>query len=423
MTNEVGRGGPEITASPERLPAAALHFAPSVATDVYWILPTTRAFIDAVCTQITTSPWVAIKLPAISIAGLHTALSGALERAHLEHQRTRWLKISDGMSVSVELGAALASVPLTPQQFAQTRGPVSAIVLEAQTRDAAHECEEFLGAFAETSRDSSSNEAPKLIALLPEPPDAPREPCANCEQEIIFSGALREDEMAAYVSVRMTERSGPSRTGLFRRLVSEFAGFDALLAEELIALDDDRLLGLPISLEALAARSEARWGSGRWSQLCYAQMGSRRIRHVLHEVYLARHTGPEQRDATESLRRRYWRACARSILPWLEEHRPRVIGILRPALEAHLKPFGGKVVRSTPSGRRIETAIEDIEYNQIPGMIYNDGFSVPSETRARQAVGVCYAAKPVRDDIAHMRPPRPQAILELTEKMERLFSS
>jgi hypothetical protein len=368
-------------------------------------------------------PWVAIRLPAVNIAGLHTALSGALERVHLERQATRWLKIDDGMSIPVEIGAALARELLTPYDLARTKSPVRAIVLEAQTRGAVHACEEYLEALAEVLG-GTTGEPPKLIALLPEPPDATREPRASAAHEIIFSGALSEEEMAAYASVRMIERSGPAGTGLLRRLVSEFAGFDALLAEELIALADDQLLGLPASLEVMAARSEARWGSGRWSQRCYAQVNGRRVRHVLHDVYLARHAGPEQRDAADSLKRRYWRACARSLLPWLEERRSGVISILRPALEVHLKPFGGKVVRTNLSGRRIETAIDDIEYNQIPGIIYNDGFTVPpNDTRARQAVDVCYAAKPVRDDIAHMRPPRAQAILEVTEKMERLCLS
>ena len=80
-------------------------------------------------------------------------------------------------------------------------------------------------------------------------------------------------------------------------------------------------------------------------------------------------------------------------------------------------------MRTTPSGRRIETLIEEIEYNQIPGMMYNDGFQMPSDMKGKQAVAVCYAAKPVRDDIAHLRPPSAQAILDVTEKMHRLLAT
>jgi hypothetical protein len=398
------------------------RLAPAIATELYWSLPTPKATIDAICAQILANSWVVLRLPAVTIAGLHTAVSGALDRVHLERQRTRWLKIDDGMSIPIEIGAALARTVVTPQELARATNPVRAIVLEAKSRSAVEECEKYVGAYAE-EMNGVARESPKLIALLPEPADATREPRTRGPQEIIFSGALAVEEIGAYVSVRMIDRSGPAETGLLRGLVSEFAGFDALLAEELMDLPDDQLLGLPASLEIMAARSDACWGSGRWSQLCYAQVNGRKVRHVLHEIYLSRHPGPEQHDAVESLKRRYWRACARSLLPWLEERRARVIALLRSTLEEHLKPFGGKVVRTTPSGRRIETPIEEIEYNQIPGIIHNDGFRAPNDMKGRWAVDVCFAAKPVRDDIAHMRPPRAQAILDLTEKMQKLFTS
>jgi hypothetical protein len=398
------------------------RLAPAIATDLYWSLPTPKATIDAICAQALANHWVVLRLPAVNIAGLNTAVSGALERIHLDRQRTRWLKIDDGMSVPIGIGAALTRTAVTAKELASATSSVRAIVLEAKSRSAVEKCEEYLGAYAQ-ELSGTACDAPKLIALLPEPGDVTREPGSGAPHEIIFSGALTVEEMAAYVSVRMIDRSGPAETGLLRRLVSEFAGFDAFLAEELMDLPDDQLLGLPASLESMAARSEARWGSGRWSQLCYAQVNGRKARHVLHEIYLVRHPGPEQRDAAESLKRRYWRACARSLLPWLEERRSRVIAFLRPALEEHLKSFGGKVVRTTPSGRRIETAIEEIEYNQIPGMIYNDGFKPPNDMKGRQAVDVCFAAKPVRDDIAHMRPPRAQAILDITERMQRLLTT
>lgn len=398
------------------------RLAPAIATDLYWSLPTPKAAIDAICAQVLASPWAVLRLPAVNIAGLNTAVSGALERIHLDRQRTRWLKIDDGMSVPIGIGAALTRTAVTAKELASATSLVRAIVLEAKSKSAVEECEEYLEAYADEMRETG-RDAPKLIALLPEPDDAGREARSSARHEIIFSGALTVEEMAAYVSVRMIDRSGPAETGLLRRLVSEFAGFDAFLAEELMDLPDDQLLGLPASLENMGARSEARWGSGRWSQLCHAQVSGRRTRHVLHEIYLARHPGPEQRDAAESLKRRYWRACARSLLPWLEERRSRVIAFLRPALEEHLKSFGGRVVRTTPSGRRIETLIEEIEYNQIPGMMYNDGFQMPSDMKGKQAVAVCYAAKPVRDDIAHLRPPSAQAILDVTEKMHRLLAT
>lgn len=396
---------------------------PTISTDIYWILPGPRGLIDVVTSALASHSIVTLRVPAIPIAGLATALETALHRVYLDNADVRWLKLSDGMSLPTEIGSALGGRPVPPEQLGTMKSPIRTIVLEAQTNGAILECEQYLTALAvsiaDTRRDS---ERPRVLALLPEPLDAVNAPISRGPEEIIFSGALNPPEMAAYVAVRMIERSGPGGTGLLRMLVAEFAGFDAKLAEELIALSDDTLLSLPRCLESIAARSDQRWRSGRWAAGCYADIGGQRVRHALHEVHLALHAGPDQRDASEWLSRRYWRACVRTLLPWLEERRSSVIGALRSALEQHLKSTGYKVVRSTPNGRRIETAIDDLEYNQIPGLIYNDQFRVPNNPKMRRAVDVCYTAKSVRDEIAHMRAPSARGILDVTEKMELFFS-
>lgn len=396
---------------------------PTVSTELYWIMPGPRELIDAVASLIVAHRWVSLRVPAIPIAGLHTAIELALQRAHLDNEPTRWLKLGDGMSIPTEIGAALGGSPAYPEQLATTRSEIRTIVLDARSDSAVRDCEQFLLRFSEAIAHSNLDRNQLcILALLPEPLHSPAAPTARASNEIIFSGALNPQEMAAYVAVRMTDRSGPGGTGMLRMLVSEFAGFDARLAEELIALPDDALLALPHSLEALAARADARWRSGRWSAGCHAEIAGKRIRHALHELHISRHAGPEQRDATEWLKRRYWRACVRTILPWLEERRSRVIGVLRGALEQHLKSSGGKAIRSTLGGQRIETDIDDIEYNQIPGLIRYEAFKVLGDPRMKLAVDVCYAAKRVRDDIAHMRAPQPGDVLDVTAKMDRLLN-
>jgi hypothetical protein len=66
---------------------------------------------------------------------------------------------------------------------------------------------------------------------------------------------------------------------------------------------------------------------------------------------------------------------------------------------------GSKNVRTTDSGFRLETSLDDLEYNQIPGLVRHERFDVSGNVRMSRAVDVCFAAKKVRDDIAHMRPP------------------
>lgn len=87
------------------------------------------------------------------------------------------------------------------------------------------------------------------------------------------------------------------------------------------------------------------------------------------------------------------------------------------AREFGLPPCPLKIVRGAHT-----TSIDDTKYNQIPGLIYYEGFSVPADPKAKQAVEVCFAAKTVRDDLAHMRAPRPEAIVKLTSLMEKLLA-
>jgi hypothetical protein len=396
----------------------------SVATDLYWIMPGPRRFIDSVTSAISVHHLVRVRVPAVPIAGLHTALDSALQRAHFDNEHTRWLKIHEGMDVSTEIGSALGSGVVFPEQLAHVSSPIKTIVLDACSENAVEICEKYLTRAEDVaSKDEKGREQISVLALLPVSRRSADNPEVMRPEELVFAGALTVQELMAYVAVRMIDRGGPSDTGLLRMLVTEFAGFDVRLAEVLISLQDDALLALPRSLEPLCARSEPRWQSGRWSAGCYAHINGSRTRHALHELYLSRHEGPDQRDATDWLKRRYWRACVRTLLPWLEERRSRVIDVLRPALVTHLKASGGKAVRTTDSGFRLETSLEDLEYNQIPGLVRHERFDVSGNFLMRRAVDVCFAAKKVRDDIAHMRPPQAGDILALTSKMEDVLSA
>jgi hypothetical protein len=417
MTSELATG----SAVAERV----AQVSRTVSTDLYWILPTPRAFIEVVAGTLASERALLIRLPAIAIPGLHRAIENALELVHLGETHRRWLKIEDGMSVATQIGAALELRPVSAEELAVTeRAPARAIILEAMGGNAVSSCAEYLSGFTAALPASEPHGRPRLLALIPEALEAPVTAFAHPNREIRFSGALSKEEMAAYVAVRMTERAGPAKTGLLRNLVTEFAGFDAQLAEELIACSDEALLALPQSLERFAGQADSRWRSGRWAALCYADFAGNRIRHTLHEVQLSRHEGPEQREADEALKRKYWRACVRSLLPYLEEHRASVMAPFRKALEAHARKTGGKLVRPTLTGKRVQTtSIDDVEYNQIPGLIHYEQFKVPADPKASQAVEVCYAAKTVRDELAHMRAPKPEAILKMTNWMERFLST
>ena len=405
--------GPDRTARMER--------ERTVATDVYWLMTGPRVFSDSVARAIGKHRWLAIHTPTFTMPGFATALERALERAHLDNEEARWVKVNEQQEVATLIGTLYQVATFQPLQLAQAQSTIRTIVLQPTSETAMNQCKQYLQAFAEsTAQLQRARGQLSLVAILPETLDAAREPIASTSQEMLFSGALTPHEMQAYVAVRMGDRSGPGQTDLFRMLVTEFAGYDAQLAEELIGFSDEALLELPRSLQWSSSQGDSRWRTGRWSAGCYADIGGKRQRHVLYELYLSQHAGPDQRDASEWLKRRYWRACLRSLLPWLEERRARVIDVLRAPLEHHLKRTGGKAIRPTLSGAPVETEIDDLEYNQISGMVLNDGFKV-SGTRLTLAVNVCFAAKRVRDSMAHMRAPEAGKILELNDLMERLL--
>jgi hypothetical protein len=402
-----------------RVVESAIPARRSVATDAYWLMPGPRAFLDALASAVVDHRWVAVHTPSYPIHGLSSSIAGAIRRAHLDNEQSSWIRPSDRHDIAAIIGTLFRVSSMPSIQLAQIKDACRTVILEPETPGAIAACRRYLegfkGAAAHVPRERGQV---SLVVILPPGVDSRKGAPTRAPQDLVFSGALSKQEMQAYVAVRMTERPGPADTELFRMLVTEFAGFDPQLAEELIALTDEQLLGLPDSLSSLGARHEVRWRTGKWVDGCFAHIDGAKRWHVLHELYLSETSGPQKSDATEWLRRRYWRACVRSLLPWLEEHRPRVIGILREPLERHLKSSGGRAVRTTESGHRIETSLEDLEYNRICAMVRHDGLRVGVGS-ASLAVEACFSAKKVRDHMAHLRPPSAREIQDMINSMQR----
>jgi hypothetical protein len=384
-------------------------------------MPGPSRLIGDVANAIAEGRSMGLRVPAAPIPGIKTALEAALHRAHRENEKTRWIRVTDDVDISAAVGSHYGVPSLQPEVLATHGISIRTIILDPLSEAAAQKCEAYFDEFVGASLGNSRNlQRPTLLALLPEPLGSARTPVGKSSHEIVYSGAFTPEEMHAYVAVRMTDRSGPGTTGLLRALVMEFAGIDPWLAEELIAMPDDTLLGVPRSLDPVLLEHEGRWRSGRWAAGCFADIAGQRHRHVLYEMYLAAHVGPEQQNAKEWLKRRYWRACLRSLLPWLEERRARVIETLRRALEQHLSPHGGQASQTLPTGRTVLTDISDLEFNRIVGMKYHEGFTVRTQ-KEQLAVDVCISAKRVRDDLAHLRPPEIRTLMELAERMTRLL--
>jgi hypothetical protein len=109
-------------------------------------------------------------------------------------------------------------------------------------------------------------------------------------------------------------------------------------------------------------------------------------------------------------------------MPWLEERRHRIVTILTPALEVYLAPTGGVRRKTSRGDRIIETAIPDLECNDIVHMqLDQQNKLVVFDPHQRAAADICFKVTRVRNDLAHMKCPDPGAIIALVQAMDELF--
>ena len=104
----------------------------------------------------------------------------------------------------------------------------------------------------------------------------------------------------------------------------------------------------------------------------------------------------------------------------LEERQARVIQRLHAVLDRAGLAEDGAIER-TRGTRTIKVSVDDLEYNDIAYLKKQGGLADHASQEERDAIDVCEAAKRVRDAIAHMRPPTPDAIRALTTKMDALL--
>lgn len=111
----------------------------------------------------------------------------------------------------------------------------------------------------------------------------------------------------------------------------------------------------------------------------------------------------------------------KALIPWMEERRPRVLGILEAPLSLLEKSHGGtgKIVKKIGE-KAIEVTREELEYNDLAFFFKNSPWITTDAQR--NAVSVCRRAKFVRDDLAHLRQPSLASIDALIAEMDRLPS-
>lgn len=383
------------------------HIPVQVSVPIYWAMPGPASFLVELGHKLEVHSALSVCLARGAVAGAQLVMTDAFKRACHEPERVVFLDVHDGSHIESDVGHHFARIKLSAMELAHwTQPPRVTVVLTPLSTRASDRCRAFFEEFVQESS-ALSNGAVRLVVVWSLVRD-PLPPKSGCE--LRFDGTLSEDEMHAYVTQRLVGRRGPGSTSLARHLVIEFAGADPLMAEELMALHPSALLELPRSLASMplgdASSDRATGALKDWIEVRAQTAGSA--------------------VAWKRLEQRYWRACVRALLPWIEERRLPVIEKLRDSLEDYLYPTRGVWRKPSPwrPGQFQEIAIDDLEFNDLVAMSHRDAsdpFKGLDEI-AKAALTACLKVKKVRDAIAHMRPPDVADVRDMVFTLDALLT-
>lgn len=113
--------------------------------------------------------------------------------------------------------------------------------------------------------------------------------------------------------------------------------------------------------------------------------------HALNDAHLADQGLVEGKEAANSrLKRRYWRACVKTLTPWLEGRPLAVIRKFDRQIRAEAALHNGKIAKPIDK-RVIYIGPDELEYNNIVGMCHAGKISAttPEESCAETALSTC----------------------------------
>lgn len=389
--------------------------------DLYWSLPRPHELIGKLAARVRDRRVTMIHHPDPPMPGLWKAVSSALHQALFEPSAIVELRVTGGMDIAEAIRIHLKIGAMSVSGLAKLALPTPmVVVLQAVTAEDRERCEQFVKEFIEATAPADGN----IHVVSRAPSDLPaRDAAAPIWQIFAFDGGLSPDEMLAYVTTRMIGRPGPGSTRLLAALVREFAGCDARLAEQLIALSDPDILALPEPMIRLLDEDAGRWSVASWSNGTKWVIGDAEYVHPLHELFVANHEGPRRNAMIKALARRGWRASAVALLPWLEEIRQIVLEILKPSLEFFFNEDPRRAQKLIGMGERQRIIIQDVEeleLGNILGLQRHHQYKAPPDVLSQAALSVVVSAKPVRDDLAHFRRPQQDRVSDLISKSDSL---
>lgn len=390
----------------------------TINSSLYWSLPRPREFVEKITQASRTARLLVLSLPEfMPLQPLHTlhAVELALKRANIPDPAV--LHIQDGMNISATVGTHFG-MPLMPAESLahHVHSTQHAVVLSASGQRAQEHCEKYAGEFIGALQDAVGN---IRLVLTVHNGEHEHDSAAPNIRVIAFDGALNGAEMDAYVAQRMVSRPGPGSTSLYRHLVTEYAAFDPGLAETLALMEPHQILDLPGSLTGLLSDNPLRWSHDSW--VAGTRCSCSKETHPLREWYLATHPGAQSQRFIALSERRYWKACLKALIPWLEERRQGIIEMLdRPLTQ--IDRGGSKKIEKRSGTSTISVTRGELEYNDLVFQSYQPKFNQINHTLDEtKAITICQLAKTVRDDLSHLRRPDMEEVAALISNMDELF--
>jgi len=329
------------------------------------------------------------------------------------------LHIQDGMNISAEVGTHFSASTMPADSLAHfVCGRPQAVVLHSKGTKAQESCNHYAAAFLD-ALDKSAGNVRLIIALRSGEYQADQ---AKGDLKVIaFDGWINPSEMQAYVYQRMVSYDGPGSTNLYKHLVAEYASFDPSLAERLSQMEPSTLLNLPDCLSQIVSEDALRWSKDGWVHGTTCK--SFQEAHSLREWYLVTHSPRHADKNRRLLEKRFWRACIKSLTPWLEERRLLVIEVLKKPIDRIEAKSGDKnKIQKKLGDKYVLVYRDELEFNDLVFRSFGEEFRESGLTeKERTAVNICRMAKKVRDDLSHLRKPDVEQVKNLIFAMDQIF--
>lgn len=384
-------------------------------SSLYWSLPRPRDFIEKITQASRSARLLVLSLPEFMPAQPLHAVEIALKNANILDPVV--LHIQDGMNISASIGTHFGvSLMPAPSLAHHVHGTAHAVVLHASGQRAQEHCEKYAGEFIRALPDAVGD---VRLVMTVHSGEHEHDNGSTDIHVIAFDGAIKPAEMDAYVAQRMVSYQGPGSTSLYRHLVTEYAAFDPSLAETLASMEPSQILDLPGSLTSLLSDNPLRWAQDSW--VAGTRCSCSKEIHPLREWYLATHPGEQSQKFRMLSERRYWKACLKALIPWLEERRPGIIEMLdRPLTQ--IDRGGVKKIEKRYGTSTISVSRDELEYNDLVFQSYQPKFNQINHLLEEvKAITICVLAKKVRDDLSHLRRPDMEEVAALISNMDELF--